>query len=71
MQPERAKGGENYQHVAIRLQVLVVCARPEHDVADTRAVSRRFRVRVREYLSGYLHVSLFVLVSSYFSLFFL
>ena len=52
MQPERSKGGDNYQHVVIRLRGPVVRARPEHYVADTREVSRRFRVRVREYLPG-------------------
>ena len=52
MQPERSKGGDNYQHVVIRLRGPVVRARPEHDVADTREVFRRLRVRVREYLPG-------------------
>ena len=52
MQPERSKGGDNYQHVVIRLRGPIVRARPEHDVADTREVFRRLRVRVREYLPG-------------------
>ena len=50
MQPERSKGGDNYQRVVIRLRGPVVRARPEHDVVDTREVSLRFCVRVREYL---------------------
>ena len=52
MQPERSKGGDNYQHVLIRLRGSVGRARPEHDVADTREGSHRFRVRVREHLPG-------------------
>ena len=61
MQPERSKGGDNYQHVVIRLRGPVVRARPEHDVVDTREVSLRFRVRVRESTrSECLHVLFFV-----------
>ena len=53
MQPERSKGGGNYQHVVIRLRGRVGRARPdEHDVADTREESDWFRVRVREHLPG-------------------
>ena len=52
MQPERSKGGDNYQHVVIRPRGRVGRARPEHDVADTREESHRFRVRVREHLPG-------------------
>ena len=46
MQPERSKGGDNYQHVLIRLRGSVGRARPEHDVADTREGSHQFRVRL-------------------------
>ena len=52
MQPERTKGGDNYQHGVIRLRGRVGRVRPEHDVADTREGSRRFRVRVRKHLPG-------------------
>ena len=52
MQPERSKGGDNYQHVVIRPRGRVGRARPEHDVADTREESHRFRVRVREHQPG-------------------
>ena len=64
MQPERSKGGDNYQHVVIRLRGPVVRARPEHDVVDTREVSLRFRVRVKESTrSECLHVLFFCRVS--------
>ena len=52
MQPERSKGGDNYQHRVIRLRGRVGRARPKHDVADTREESDWFRVRVREHLPG-------------------
>ena len=71
MQPERAKSGENYLHVVIRLRERVVRARPEHDAADTREVPRRFRVRVREYLPGRVYTCSFFFVYSHSSLFIL
>ena len=66
MQPERSKGGDNYQHVVIRLRGPVVRARPKHDVVDTREVSLRFRVRVRESTtSECLHVFFFFCLVSF------
>ena len=71
MQPERSKGGDNYQHVVIRLRGRFGRARPEHDVADTREGSRRYRGRVREHLPGQgVYIYLF-LVSSHSPLFLL
>ena len=52
MQPERSKGGDNFQYVVIRIRGRVSRTRPEHDVADTREGSRRFRVLVREHQPG-------------------
>ena len=63
MQLERSKGGDNYQHVPVRLRGRVVRVRPEHDVADTREVFRRLRVRVREYLPGQSVYMFFVFLS--------
>ena len=71
MQPERSKGGDNYQHVVIRLRGPVVRARPEHDVADAREVFGRLRVRVREYLPGQSVYMFFFFVSSHSPLFLL
>ena len=69
VQPKREKNGDNHQHVVTYLRGCIVRARPEHDVADIRAVSRRFRVRVSEYLPEYFHLCSIVLVSSNFPFF--
>ena len=70
VQPKREESGDNHQHGVTYLRGCIVRARPEHDVADIRAVSRRFRVRVSEYLPEYFHLCSIVLVSSYIPLFF-
>ena len=69
MQQETVTGGDNYQHVVIRLRGRFVRGRPEHDVvANTREVSRRFRVWVREYLPAYLYF-IFLASVSFFPIF--
>ena len=70
MQSKREESGDNHQHVVTYLRGCIVRARPEHDVPDIRAVSRRFRVRVSEYLPEYFHLCSVVLVSSNIPLFF-
>ena len=70
MQPEMTKSGDNYQHGVIRLRGRVGRACPEHDVADTREGSRRFRVRVNIYLVR-VFTFIFIFVSFHSPLFLL
>ena len=60
VEQETATGGDNRQYVPVYFRRGVVRARPEHCVAHTSQVPRRFRVRaVSKYLEGGSHVCFF------------